>query len=146
MNMINPFANNTLFANAAVLIARFGLSAIFILAGLNKIQYFDGNAQYMASAGLPAELLPLVIAFELIGGLFILTGLLSRITALAFAGFSVVSALLFHADLNDQIQFIMFFKNIAMAGGFLMLTAHGAGQWSIDQVINQKTNALKKAV
>ncbi|MBD1581966.1 DoxX family protein [Pseudoalteromonas sp. S16_S37] len=145
MNIINPFVNNTLFANASVLLARFGLSAIFILAGLNKIQYFDGNAQYMASAGLPAELLPLVIAFELIGGVFILTGLLSRVTALAFAGFSVVSAVLFHANLADQMQFIMFFKNIAMAGGFLMLAAHGAGQWSIDQVLSNKVSTQKQA-
>ncbi|CAH9064561.1 Inner membrane protein YqjF [Pseudoalteromonas holothuriae] len=143
MNIFNPFSNNTILANTSVLLARFGLSAIFILAGLNKVQYFEGNAQYMASAGLPSELLPLVIAFELVGGLLILSGLLSRVTALVFAGFSIVSAVLFHANLADQIQFIMFFKNIAIAGGFLMLAAHGAGQWSIDQVLSNNKNIPK---
>ena len=44
----------------------------------------------------------------------------------------VVSALLFHADLGDQTQFILFMKNLAMAGGFLFLVAHGAGDWSLD--------------
>ncbi|CAM4130434.1 DoxX family protein [Pseudoalteromonas byunsanensis] len=140
MNMINPLTNNTLFANVSVLLARFGLSAIFIMAGLNKIQQYDGSAQYMASVGLPGELLPLVIALEVIGGLFILIGLLNQITALALALFCVVSAILFHANFADQMQFIMFFKNIAMAGGFLVLAAHGAGQWSVDQVITNKSN------
>ena len=74
----------------------------------------------------------MVIAFELVGGVFILFGALTQLTALAFALFSVVSALLFHFDLADQMQFLMFFKNIAMAGGFLALAVSGAGQWSID--------------
>ncbi|WP_249122647.1 DoxX family protein [Pseudoalteromonas sp. M8] len=86
----------------------------------------------MASSGLLSELLPLVIAFELIGGLFILAGAFTQLTAIAFAGFSIVSALLFHFDLADQIQFLMFFKNIAVAGGFLALAASGAGKFSID--------------
>ncbi|MEQ3528831.1 DoxX family membrane protein [Pseudoalteromonas sp. XMcav11-Q] len=62
----------------------------------------------MASSGLLSELLPLVIAFELIGGLFILAGAFTQLTAIAFAGFSIVSALLFHFDLADQIQFFFF--------------------------------------
>ncbi|KJY89847.1 membrane protein [Pseudoalteromonas piscicida] len=119
-------------ASVLSLFGRVGLSAIFILAAINKIQYFEGNAAYMASSGLPSELLPLVIAFELIGGLFILAGAFTQLTAIAFAGFSIVSALLFHFDLADQTQFLMFFKNIAMAGGFLALAVSGAGQFSID--------------
>ncbi|PAY01894.1 hypothetical protein CKO50_07435 [Pseudoalteromonas sp. HM-SA03] len=119
-------------ASVLSLFGRVGLSAIFILAVINKIQYFEGNAAYMASSGLPSELLPLVIAFELIGGLFILAGAFTQLTAIVFAGFSIVSALLFHFDLADQMQFLMFFKNIAMAGGFLALAASGAGKFSID--------------
>ncbi|MCF7513298.1 DoxX family protein [Pseudoalteromonas sp. L23] len=119
-------------ASVLSLFGRVGLSAIFILAVINKIQYFEGDAAYMASSGLPSELLPLVIAFELIGGLFILAGAFTQLTAIAFAGFSIVSALLFHFDLADQIQFLMFFKNIAVAGGFLALAASGAGKFSID--------------
>ncbi|MEJ6472747.1 DoxX family protein [Pseudoalteromonas piscicida] len=132
MNLINIIKPNSTLASLASLFGRIGLSAIFILAAINKIQFYEGNAAYMTSSGLPGELLPLVIAFELIGGLFILVGAFTQLTAIAFAGFSVISALLFHFELADQMQFLMFFKNIAMAGGFLALAAAGAGQFSID--------------
>ncbi len=114
------------------LAGRVALATIFALAAINKIQYYEANAQFMASGGLPGELLPLVIAFELIGAIFIAVGFQARITALAFAGFSVITALLYHSQLSDQIQFLLFFKNIAMAGGFLVLAANGAGSISID--------------
>ncbi|AOT08829.1 DoxX family protein [Pseudoalteromonas luteoviolacea] len=132
MNLLNIISNNAHLSNAANLLGRVGLSVIFILAGINKIQYFEGNAQYLTSGGLPEFLLPMVIAFELIGGLFILAGALTQLTALAFAGFCVVSALVFHNNLADQMQFFMFFKNIAMAGGFLALASTGAGRFSVD--------------
>ncbi|RRS08353.1 DoxX family protein [Pseudoalteromonas sp. J010] len=136
MNIINIINPSSTFSSLASLFGRVGLSAIFILAAVNKIQFYEGNAAYMASSGLPSELLPLVIAFELIGGLFILIGAFTQLTALAFAGFSLVSALLFHFDLADQIQFLTFFKNIAIAGGFLALAATGAGDFSVDKKLN----------
>ncbi|WP_211829980.1 DoxX family protein [Kistimonas asteriae] len=114
------------------LLGRVGLSVIFLLAGISKIQYYEANAQFLASGGLPAELLPLVIAFELIGAILLVVGYQTRLAALAFAGFSVATALLYHNNLADQMQFLLFFKNIAMAGGFLVLAAHGAGEFSID--------------
>ena len=135
MNILTLISNNPALTNVSSLLARLGLAALFILTSFSKIQYFDATAQYMASAGLPEALLPLVIAFELIGGLLIVLGLLTQLTAIAFAGFSVVSALLFHFQLDDQMQFLMFYKNIAMAGGFLALASLGAGKFSIDHLL-----------
>jgi len=57
---------------------------------------------------------------------------LADLTGRVLAGFSVVSALLFHGALGDPTQFILFMKNLAMAGGFLFLVARGAGEWSLD--------------
>ena len=57
---------------------------------------------------------------------------LADLTGRLLAGFSVVSALLFHGALGDPTQFILFMKNLAMAGGFLFLVARGAGEWSLD--------------
>ena len=114
------------------LAGRVGISLIFLLAGLNKIQYYDGNVQYLVSGGLPEWMMPLAIAFEIGAALLIIIGLFTRLTALAVAGFSILTALLYHANFADQMQFIMFFKNIAIAGGFLMLFANGAGRYSID--------------
>ena len=118
--------------NASLLLGRFGLSLIFILSGWSKIGGYAGTQQYMEAMGVPGGLLPLVIALELGGGLALLAGLFTRPLAVALAGFSVVSAALFHANLGDQMQFINFFKNIAIAGGFLALAASGAGAWSLD--------------
>jgi len=82
--------------------------------------------------GVPGALLPLVVLLEIGGGLAVLLGWQARINACLLAGFSVVSALIFHADFGDQTQSILFMKKLAMAGGLLMLVASGAGAWSID--------------
>jgi putative oxidoreductase len=114
------------------LIGRLALAAIFLLAGLNKIGAFAGTQSYMESVGVPGMLLPGVIVLEILGAALLIVGLWTRLVALALAAFSVVSGLLFHFDLADQMQFILFFKNIAMAGGFLVLAANGAGSLSLD--------------
>ena len=128
--------------NALLTLAgRVGLSLIFIISGWGKIAAYAGTQQYMASAGLPGSLLPLVIALELGGGLAILAGAFTRWIALALAVFSLVTAALFHAHLGDAAQAINFWKNVAMAGGFLMLAANGAGTLSLDHLWNERRSA-----
>jgi len=114
------------------LLGRLGLSLIFIISGWGKIAGYAATQGYMESAGVPGALLPLVIALELGGGLAILGGAFTRWIALALAGFSLVSAAIFHGNLADPMTAIMFWKNVAMAGGFLMLAANGAGALSLD--------------
>jgi putative oxidoreductase len=122
--------NNT--ENFADLAGRILISLIFLLAGLQKIGGYEGTQAYMAAMGVPGALLPLVIALEVGGAIAIILGWRTRIVAFLLAGFSIVSALIFHRALGDQMQFIMFMKNLAMAGGFLFLVARGAGEWSLD--------------
>lgn len=114
------------------LFGRLGLSLIFIISGWGKIAGYAATQQYMEAMGVPGSLLPLVIALELGGGLAILAGGFTRAIALALAAFSLASAALFHGNLGDATQAIMFWKNVAMAGGFLMLAANGAGALSLD--------------
>ena len=130
----------------SALAGRVGLSLIFILSGIAKISAFAGTQQYMAAAGVPGFLLPFVIALEVGGGLAILAGVFTRQAAVALALFSVASALLFHANLADQNQFIHFMKNIAIAGGFLTLAANGAGAISIDALRRRRKTAVARAV
>jgi putative oxidoreductase len=118
--------------NAIVLIARLMLAHIFVLAGVGKITGYAGTQGYMESMGVPGALLPLVILLELGGGLALIIGLLTRWVALALAGFCVASALIFHMNWSDQTQMIMFMKNVALAGGFLLLYVQGAGAFSVD--------------
>jgi len=120
------------FQDISMLLGRVFLSLIFIVSGFNKITDYAGTQGYMESMGVPALMLPLVIILELLGGIAILIGFKTRIVALLFIGFNVISALLFHSDFGDQTQMTMFMKNIAIAGGFLVLFAQGAGAYSVD--------------
>ena len=114
------------------LIARVFLGQIFLLAGLSKIGAYEGTQGYMDAMGVPGVLLPLVILLEVGGGLAIIAGWKTRWTSMALAVFTIVSAAIFHNNFADQIQMIMFMKNIAITGGFLLLAVHGAGAYSFD--------------
>ena len=115
-----------------IVVARVLASAIFIIAGYGKLGAgYAGTQAYMASAGVPAAMLPLVIALELGGGIALLLGFQTRLVAFLLAGFSIVAAMIFHTG-ADQMQQIMFMKNLAMAGGLLAFTAFGAGRLSLD--------------
>jgi putative oxidoreductase len=114
------------------LLGRIGLSLIFIISGWGKLAGYAATQGYMESMGVPGMLLPLVIALELGGGLAILAGLYTRWIAIALALFSIVAALIFHSSLGDPMQAILFWKNFALAGGFLMLAANGPGPLSVE--------------
>src|SRR6478735_11326440 len=113
--------------SSAELLGRVLLSLMFLMSGLGKIASYAATAGYMASAGVPGVLLPLVIATEVLGAVAIVAGWQTRITAFLLAGFTLLTALLFHNNLGDQIQMIMFMKNVSIAGAFLLLVVHGAG-------------------
>lgn len=121
-------------ANVTLLVARILLALIFIMAGLGKFADIGGTAGYIGSVGLPAATLLawLSAIFETVGGLAILIGFRTREAAWALAAFCVVSALLFHNNFADQMQMIMFMKNLAMAGGFLVLSVAGPMSLSLD--------------
>lgn len=119
--------------NAINLAARVLLAQIFLISGFGKLGAgYAGTQAYMEAMGIPGMLLPLVIALEIGGGLALVAGFMTRWAALALAGFTVVSAVFFHANFGDQMQTIMFMKNLAMAGGLLLLYVHGAGSYSLD--------------
>jgi putative oxidoreductase len=113
------------------LVGRVLITALFVLSGWGKISGYAGTQAYMQSAGVSGALLPLVIVVELVGGIAVVAGLFTRVAALLLAAFSILAALLFHAG-ADQLQHIMFLKNLGLAGGFLFLVANGAGRLSID--------------
>lgn len=104
------------------------------MAGYSKLMGFSsgGVQKFMESAGVPGVLLPLVILTELGFGLMVLVGFKTRIASFMLAGFTIVAALLFHFKLADQMQALLFWKNVAVTGGFLALMIAGAGAWSVD--------------
>jgi putative oxidoreductase len=114
------------------------IASIFLMAGISKITGYEATQGYMEAMGVPGGLLPLVIITEVLGGIAIIIGYKTRVAAFLLAGFSITSAILFHADFNDQMQSILFMKNFAIAGGFLFLMSNGAGFVSVDNGMHAK--------
>jgi putative oxidoreductase len=115
------------------LAGRILLSALFLLSGLGKLGAYAVTAGYMASVGVPSALLPGAVAIEVLGALAIILGWKTRIVAALLAGFTLMTGLIFHSNFGDQVQMIMFLKNVSIAGAFLLLVANGAGPLSLDR-------------
>ena len=125
---------STTLSNLSLLAGRAMLAAMFVMAGISKIGAYAGTVAYMESFGLPGALLPAVIALEIGGGLAILAGLQTRIAAVMLGGFTLLAAVIFHSDFSQPMQTILFNKNLAITGAFLLLFAHGPGEWSLGAV------------
>jgi putative oxidoreductase len=121
------------FRSIAPLIGRILIGGFFIMAGLGKTADVAGFAGYMASGGVPAFLAWPAIIFEVVLGAMLIIGFQVRWAALAGAAFCVVTAFLYHFDMADQVQSVMFLKNLTIAGGFLFIFAHGAGRFALDK-------------
>lgn len=114
------------------LAGRILLSLIFLMSGIGKIAGYEATAGYMSAMGVPGALLPVTIVLEIAGAVAIMAGWKTRIAAFLLAGFTLVAAVIFHSNFGDQIQMIMFLKNVAIVGAFVMLMAKGAGRYSLD--------------
>jgi len=127
--------------DSVALIGRILLVSVFLMSGFGKITGFAGTASYIAAHGLPFPALGVLIAIavEVGAGLLVLIGWKARWAALAIAIFSVAAGVLFHAFWADAEpaarmgNFGNFWKNISIAGGFLMVFAFGPGRYSIDR-------------
>jgi len=126
------------FEDTGLLLARILMPILFITAGWGKITGYAATQQYMEAMGVPGVMLPLVILLEFGGGLAILFGFLTRFTALFTAGFTILTAFLFHSNFAEGVNQLMFMKNLSIAGGFLVLGLVGPGAYSIDRLISKR--------
>ncbi|MGL5388659.1 MAG: DoxX family protein [Enterobacterales bacterium] len=125
--------------DTGLLVARVLMPILFIVAGYGKMgDAYAGTQQYMQAMGVPGFLLPLTILLEFGGGLAILFGFLTRTVALFTAGFTILTALLFHTNFAEGVNQLMFMKNLTIAGGFIVLAIAGPGGFSIDRILNKK--------
>jgi putative oxidoreductase len=121
---------------AGVLIGRCLLAFLFLHEASKTFLGFDDAVRYSEAHGVPGIMLPAAIALELGGGLLIVAGLLTKVAAFLLAGFCVSTALLFHANFDEPGELLHFEKDLAVAGGFLILCFHGAGQWALDRLLD----------
>ncbi len=118
--------------NLIDLIGRILISVLFILNGIFKISNYDGTIGWMESFGMPGIFLVPAIILEIVGPVLVIIGYKTKLTAGLLSLFCVATAIIFHNDFTDQMQFTSFLKNIALAGGFLILFVNGAKSLSLD--------------
>jgi putative oxidoreductase len=123
---------NTSTQSYAMAAARVLMALIFILSGVSKIGAVDATRAYMEAMHVPGALLWPTILFEIGAGLLVVVGYRTRIVATLVAGFCLLAAAIFHNHFSDQIDMIMFLKNLAIAGGYALLASVGPGQFSLD--------------
>tara|TARA_Y100001970_G_scaffold191105_1_gene232381 strand:+ start:63 stop:440 length:378 start_codon:yes stop_codon:yes gene_type:complete len=119
-------------ANIADLIGRILISALFLLNGIFKISNYDGTISWMESFGMPGILLIPAIILEIAGPVLIIIGYKTKLAAGLLSLFCIATAFIFHNDFANQMQLTSFLKNIALAGGFLILFVNGAKGFSLD--------------
>ena len=119
--------------NILDLIGRVFISGVFLLSGFSKIGNYDGTVGWMESFGLPGFLLIPAIILEILAPILIIIGYQTKIAAGALSLFCLATAIIFHTDFSDQMQFIAFMKNLALTGGFLFLVVNGAKGYCLDK-------------
>ena len=120
-------------SNIFYLLGRVLISSLFLISAYNKLFSIDGTMGWMEGYGVPGLLIYPTIVLEIILPLFVIVGYKARTSSALLAIFCILTAFIFHFDFSEQIQLILFLKNISLAGGFLFIVANGTKDWSIDR-------------
>ena len=118
--------------NLIDLLGRILISSIFLLSGYNKIFNYSGTISWMEGFGIPGFLLAPAIILEIILPIFIIIGYKTQLAATLLSVFCILTGVIFHLDINDQIQTIQLLKNFGLAGGFLFIAINGTKEWSVE--------------
>ena len=118
--------------NILDLLGRILISVLFFLNGIFKINNYEGTIGWMESFGMPGMFLIPAIILEVAGPILIIIGYKTKLASGLLSLFCIATAIIFHNDFDDQMQFTSFLKNIALAGGFLILFVNGAKSLSLD--------------
>ena len=125
-----------LIMNVIEVLGRIFLSAIFLINGVGKIFNYEETIQYMENFNVSGNLIIPAIIVEILFPILLIIGYQTKFSALVLSLFTLILAVIFHTDFSNQMQLISFLKNIAIAGGFLIIFVNGAGKYSIDHKLN----------
>ena len=120
------------------LIGRIFLSTLFLIEGVGKLFTQEQVIMYMEDYGVPGILFIPAVVLEILFPLLLIVGYKTRLAALVMALFTVTVAIIFHTDFSDGMQLISFLKNLAIAGGFMIIIAYGSNKFSIDHFLKSK--------
>jgi len=123
--------------NILDLVGRVFISLVFLLSGINKIGNYEGSVGWMETFGMPGIFLIPAIILEIVAPILIIIGYKVKIAAALLSVFCITTALIFHTDFSNQMQFVSFMKNIALAGGFLFLVINDTKDFSLERKLSK---------
>ncbi len=129
----------------AAFIGRLLLALLFVLAGIPKIIDPSGAASMLQSANLPGMLAQPVGIFEVVAGLLLALGFMTRLVSILLFGFTLLTVFFFHNQFGDPMQAAQALKNVAIAGGLLMVFAYGHMYWGYDRMRAQRKGEVVAA-
>ena len=119
-------------------IGRLLLSALFLIEGVGKISMQENVIMYMEDYNVPGILFAPAIILEILFPILLIFGYKTKWVASVMALFTFVVAIIFHTDFSEGMQMMLFLKDLAIAGGFMILVAHGPGKISLDHYFKSK--------
>ena len=128
-----PISLNAEMTNLFDLVARIFISSVFLLSGINKIFNYGSTVTWMEGFGVPGFLLWPTIVLEILLPIFIIIGYKTQLSAILLAIFCIATALIFHFDLENQMQVTALLKNFGLAGGFIFIAISGPKNWAMDK-------------
>ena len=123
--------------NILDLTGRVFISLVFLLSGINKIGNYEGSVGWMETFGMPGIFLIPAIILEIVAPILIIIGFKVKIAAALLSVFCIATALIFHTDFSNQMQFVSFMKNISIAGGFLFLVINDTKDFSLERKLSK---------
>ena len=117
-------------------LGRIFLSTIFLIEGFKKLFFREQTIEFMEAHGVPGILFIPSVIVEILFPLLIIVGYKTKVASLVMILFILTVTIIFHTDFSNEMQLIAFLKNIAIAGGFLIIFAKSTGKYSIDYKIN----------
>ena len=119
-------------------VGRVLLSALFLIEGFGKISNQENVIMYMEDYGVPEILFVPATVLEILFPLLLIVGYKTKWAAAVMALFTFTVAIIFHTDFTEGMQVMLFLKDIAIAGGFMIIIAHGPGKISLDHYLKSK--------
>jgi len=120
------------------LIGRVFLSALFLIEGFGKISMQEDVIMYMEDYGVPGILFVPATVLEILFPLLLIVGYKTKWAASVMALFTFTVAIIFHTDFSEGMQMILFLKDLAIAGGFMIILVYGPGKISLDHYFKSK--------
>ena len=120
------------------LVGRIFLSALFLIEGFGKISYQENVIMYMEDYGVPEILFVPATVLEILFPLLLIVGYKTKWAAAVMALFTFTVAIIFHTDFSEGMQMIFFLKDLAIAGGFMIILVYGPGKISLDHYFKTK--------